>query len=162
MPVHGRESELLRLDRFLCDAESGASTILIGAAGIGKTVLWETAIDRARSRGMHVLSARPSETVSELPFGGLIDLCDRVDDRTLAVLSAPQRDALEVALMRAAPGAETAPNSAVALGLLGVVRALADSHAVVIAIDDLQWLDQPSAEAVTFVARRIEGAPVTF
>ncbi|HET7047054.1 MAG TPA: AAA family ATPase [Solirubrobacteraceae bacterium] len=161
-PVFGREGELLRLGRFVRDAESGGSTILIGGAGIGKTALWETAIDRARNRGMHVLSARPSGTVSEMPFGALIDLCDRLDDATLAVLSAPQRHALEVALMRAPPDGEPAPNSAVALGLLGVVRALADCHAVVIAIDDLQWLDRPSAEAVTFVARRLDGAPVTF
>lgn len=162
LPVVGREEELLRLGRFLEKAGSGGSIVLIGGAGIGKTVLWDAAIDGARDRGMHVLTARPSGAVAQLPLGGVIDLCDKLDDAALAVLPVPLRRALQVVLMRVSPEAEPAPTSAVALGLLGVVRALAARDPVVIAIDDLQWLDRPSSEAVAFLSRRLEGAPVMF
>jgi DNA-binding CsgD family transcriptional regulator len=162
MPVVGRGAELERLDQFLREARPGNSFVLIGAPGIGKTTLWEAALDSARDRGMRVLAARPSGAEAQLPFGGLIDLCDRLGEAELATLPALQRRALEEALMRVEPGTEPAPIPAVVPGMLGVVRALEARGPGVIAIDDLQWLDRQSADAVAFVARRLEGLQVTF
>ena len=97
-----------------------------------------------------------------MAFGGLIDLRDVLGEAELAVLPGAQRRALEVALVRAEPGVELAAATVVALGLLGVVRALAARGSVLIAIDDLQWLDPPSVDALTFVVHRLEGARVAF
>ncbi len=160
--VVGRGAELARLDHFLHDARPGGSIVLIGAPGIGKTTLWDAALRLAQDLGTCVLAARPSGTAAQLPFGGLIDLCDQVGEGELAALPGPQRRALEEALMRAEPGAEPAPIPAAAPGMLGVVRALAARGPVVIAIDDAQWLDRQSADALAFVARRLEGLRVTF
>jgi len=160
--VVGREVELARLDQFARDPGSGSAIVLIGGPGIGKTTLWETAVGFARASGARVLTARPSESAAQLPFGGLIDLCDGFDQTELAVVPAPQRRALEVALLRAEPGLPAASTTAVALGLLGVVRTLAARAPVIIAIDDLPWLDAPSAEALAFLAQRLDEAPVTF
>ncbi|HJS94549.1 MAG TPA: ATP-binding protein, partial [Solirubrobacteraceae bacterium] len=160
--VIGRGPELLRLDRFVRDARPGSSIVLIGAPGIGKTTLWDSAVDSAREAGRCVLAARPTGGAAQLPFGGLIDLCDPLGEAELAILPGPQRRALEAALMRTEPEADPAPTSVVALALLGVVRALSAHARVVIAIDDVHWLDQPAAEAVAFLARRLDGAHVTF
>ena len=74
--IVGRDAELARLDAFLHDAGPGAALVLIGAPGVGKTTLWEAAIEVARLRGVRVLSARPGGSAAQLTFGGLIDLCD--------------------------------------------------------------------------------------
>jgi hypothetical protein len=122
-------------------------------------MLWEAAIEFARVRGVHVLSARPGGTAAQLPFGGLIDLCDELVEADLATLPEPQRRGLEVALVRADTTAETPPPMVTALGLLGVVRALAGHSPVLIAIDDLHWLDPLSVEALKFVAPPASGRP---
>jgi len=77
-------------------------------------------------------------------------------------LPAPQRHALEVALLRAEPTGEPPEPGAIALGTLNAMRALAAERPVVLAIDDLPWLDRPSAEAVAFITRRLERDPVVF
>src|SRR5581483_40261 len=100
-----------RLDRFVREARPGSSIVLIGAPGIGKTTLWESAVHSAREAGRCVLAARPSGGAAQLPFGGLIDLCDPVGEAELASLPGPQRRTLEEALMRAEPTADAAPVS---------------------------------------------------
>lgn len=162
MSVIGREVELARLEEFVRDASPGGSLVLIGGAGFGKTTLWGAAVESACGGGTRVLSARPGESGAQLRFGGLVDLCDGLDAAELAPLPAPQRRALEVALLRAEPGLEQTAPAAVALGLLGVVRGLAVGGPVLIAIDDLQWLDTASVDALTFVARRLASVPVGF
>ena len=160
--VFGRDAELALLDDFVVQAGPGIAIVLIGDAGFGKTTLWQATVESARGRLVRTLTARPSESGAQSPFGGLIDLCDGLEDGELAALPGPQRRALEVALMRAEPADEPAPMAVVAVGLLGVVRALAASAPVLIAIDDLQWLDPPSIDALMFVVRRLDGARVAF
>jgi hypothetical protein len=160
--VVGREVELARLDQFVRDRRPGSAIVLIGGPGIGKTTLWETAVGSARASGARVLTARPSGSAAQLPFGGLIDLCDGLQETELAAVPPPQRRALDAALLRAEPALPAASATAVALGLLGVVRTLAARAAVIVAIDDLPWLDSPSADALAFLARRLDEAPVTF
>jgi DNA-binding CsgD family transcriptional regulator len=130
--------------------------VLRGEAGIGKTTLWEAGIALAEERGLRVLVVRPCETEAKLSFAGLIDLCERVE---LESLPAPQREALEVALLRRAPtGAPPEPH---AIGL-ALRSALAAAAPVLVAIDDVQWLDALSAEVLAFAARRLVDAPVGF
>ena len=161
--VVGREVELGRLDHFVRGFGSGSGLVLVGGAGIGKTTLWEAAVASARAHGVRALVARsPVGGDAKLEFAGLIDLCEGVEAAELASVPAVQRRALEAALLRAEPSSEPGPGATIAVGLLGVVRAVADRGPVVIAIDDLQWLDAASAEVLCFIARRIGGARVGF
>lgn len=160
--VVGREAELARLDRFVREALPGTSIVLIGGPGIGKTTVWQAALHSAREEGIQVLAARPGGSDAQLAFGGLIDLCDRLGEPELSSLPAAQRAVLEDALMRGASGAASPSSAAVEPGLLGVLRALAERSPVLVAVDDLQWLDPASERALTFVARRLGGLPVGF
>jgi DNA-binding CsgD family transcriptional regulator len=156
----GREAETDALRQSVNADAFPCALVISGPAGIGKTTLWEAGLDEARSQGMPVLSTRASEAEARLAFAGLIDLLDGVDVRGLA-LPRPQSAALEVALRRADPEAAAEPG-ALALGFLNVLRALAARRPVLVAVDDVQWLDGPSAEAVGFAARRLESEPVGF
>jgi DNA-binding CsgD family transcriptional regulator len=162
LSVVGRESELVQMDAVLANLHSGGSLVLFGDAGIGKTTLWEAGIEAAGARGVRVLATRGASAEARLAHAGLIDLCDRVDEDVLATLRAPQRSSLEVALLRADPQAVPPEPQAVALGFLNVVRALATRSPVLVAIDDAQWLDAPSADMIGFAARRLESERVGF
>ncbi len=156
----GRDSELAVLGDVVT---GGAGAILIvGGAGIGKTTLWDAAVREATARGVRVLAARSSGSEAQLPFAGLIELCEHIDSDELSELAPPQRSALEVALLRAGPRTGTVRDTAIALGLLGALRAAAARAPVLIAVDDLQWLDEPSASLLAFAARRLGDADVRF
>ena len=157
--VVGRQVELAALSAFVTADGPSRALVLAGGPGIGKTTLWEAGIEIAREHGSRVLVARPSGAEARLAFAGLIDLFDGVDDATLAALPAPQRTALATALLRAEPVVSPEPR-AIALGLLNALRALAAERPLVIAVDDIQWLDAPSADAFVFAARRLDDEPV--
>jgi DNA-binding NarL/FixJ family response regulator len=160
--VVGRDSELSRVDAFVAGAGAARALILTGEAGIGKTTIWEAGIDAARERGLGVLEARSSSAETQLAFGGLIDLFDGVGAAELSDLPAPQRAALEVAMLRAEPSGRPAEPHAIGLGVLNAIRSLSSRGPLLVAVDDLQWLDGPSAEALGFAARRLHGADVRF
>jgi DNA-binding CsgD family transcriptional regulator len=159
--VVGRERELDSLARFLdAAAKRPAGLLLEGEAGIGKTTLWKRVVAGARTRSYHVLVSRPVDSETQLAFAALGDLLEDVPTEAMSSLPEPQRRALEVALLRReAEGPAPLPR-AVALGLLGVVRSLTESRPVLLAIDDVQWLDRPSASALEFVARRLREGPI--
>ncbi len=159
--VIGREAELALLQDVVAAGARGGALVLLGAAGIGKTTLWEAAVAAARARGVTVLAARSSGSDARLPFAGLIDLCESIGPDELSELAEPQRTALEAALLRAEPRGSM-QSTAIALGFLAVVRSLAARTPVAIAIDDLQWLDQPSADVVAYVLRRLGEADVRY
>ena len=154
--VVGREPELAVVREFMGVDSSVGALLVTGGPGIGKTTLWEAGIALARERLWRVLVARPSRAEAQLSFAGLIDLCDGVDVSRLAV-PAPQRCALEVALVRAQPTGVPPQPQAIALGLVNVLRALVAGERLLVAVDDVQWLDAPSADALAFAARRVEG-----
>ncbi|HZQ66281.1 MAG TPA: AAA family ATPase [Gaiellaceae bacterium] len=156
----GRERELAVLASFFDEEPAAHGLILTGEPGIGKTLLWEAGIEEARRRRLRVLSTRASDAETQISFSALIDLFDGVTSSDLAGLAAPQRQALEVALLRAAPTASAPRPGAVAVALLNALRALAERTPLLIAIDDVQWLDAPSAEALAFAARRVEPGAV--
>src|SRR4051794_9916847 len=143
--------------------DSGPVALLLeGEAGIGKTTLWSQGLVSSAARRQRVLRCRPGERETQLAYAALGDLLSDVSDEALADLPAPQRRALEVALLRAEPEGEQSLQRAVGLGLLGVLRALADDAPTVLAIDDAQWLDRPSESALAFVARRVEDERLGF
>jgi DNA-binding CsgD family transcriptional regulator len=160
--VIGRESELAALSGFIDAEASGRAMVLLGQAGIGKTTLWEAATELARSRGQRVLAARGSSAETQLPFQALIDLCDALAAAELAALPEPQRLALEVALLRAGPVPAPPSVHAIALGFRNLLRTLGADSPVLVAIDDVQWLDGPSIEVLAFLVRRLGDERVAF
>ena len=159
----GSETRLLEevVDRFAGrDGHRLVACLISGEPGSGKTTLWTHAVDCARARGLEVLACRLGEAETKLSFAGLTDLLDRVGDAEFRALPDPQRTALEVALLRRAPGSAPPDPRAVSLAVLTLVRTLSRSRPVVLAVDDAQWLDPATASVVSYVARRSAGMPV--
>jgi DNA-binding CsgD family transcriptional regulator len=136
--------------------------MLTGGPGIGKTTLWEAGIGAARERELRALVARPSEAEARLSYAGLIDLLAGVADDELAALPSPQRHALEAAILRAEPTGSPPGPGAIAVGFLGVLRTLAAREPVLVAVDDVQWLDPASADALVYAARRLDDDATRF
>ena len=154
--VVGREPELEAVRALLDAVPVGPVALLIdGDAGIGKTTIWRQGVALAGERALRVLACRPVEAEITLPFAALGDLLGDVPDAALARLPAPQREALEAALLRADARPGGLQRRAIALGVLGVMRELASDTPLLVAVDDTQWLDPPSADALAFVARRL-------
>ena len=157
----GRESELRLVGSFLDDAGPGVRALLIdGAAGIGKTRLWQAALEAARARRHRVLVTRPTEAEARLPFAGLNDLFGDLVDARLPDLPAPQQLALDVALMRASPSGEPMQPLALSLAVLELVRVASAEQPLVIGIDDARWLDESTVGVLRFALRRLDHEPV--
>jgi DNA-binding CsgD family transcriptional regulator len=153
--VVGRERELLATAEFLQALESGpAALVFEGEAGIGKTTLWREAAALAETSGLRVLSTRPAESEQRLSFAALTDLLEGIELELFRELPAPQRIAIEAALLRGGEGTPSDPR-AVFAGVLSLLKILAAQGPTVVSVDDLQWLDPPSAHALQFVARRL-------
>ena len=158
--VVGREAELDAIDAFLADRSAlPAALVMDGPAGAGKSTLWQAAVDRAADAGFTVLACRPAGAEAHLSYAALADLLEPQLDAVLPTLPGPQRRPLEVALLLV-EDAGTPDQRAISAGTLGAIRALALERPVLIAIDDAQWLDSPSAEVVAFALRRLRDAPV--
>ena len=158
--VVGREAELDAIDAFLADRSAlPAALVMDGPAGAGKSTLWQAAVDRAADAGFTVLACRPAGAEAHLSYAALADLLEPQLDAVLPTLPGPQRRALGVALLLV-EDAGTPDQRAISAGTLGAIRALALERPVLIAIDDAQWLDSPSAEVVAFALRRLRDAPV--
>ncbi len=159
--VFGRGRELGAVAAFLDGVPSGPSGLVLeGEAGIGKTTVWMAGVAAAAARSYLVLSSRPAESEATLSFAGLGDLLDGVLEPVLAGLPPPQQHALQVALLLKDPAGSPPEHRAVCAAFLGVIRGLATQGPVVIAIDDLQWLDGPSAAALDYALRRLGREPV--
>ncbi len=158
--VVGREAELDAIDAFLADRSAlPAALVMDGPAGAGKSTLWQAAVDRAIEGGFTVLACRPAGAEAQLSYAALADLLEPHLAAVLPGLPAPQRRALEIALLLEAD--DTAPDQrAISAGTLNAIRALARERPVLVAIDDAQWLDPPSAEVIAFALRRLRNAPV--
>jgi DNA-binding CsgD family transcriptional regulator len=158
--VWGRDAELERVRHILDTAGDDPFALVIGGAeGIGKTTVWKTAVSLATERGRRVLTARPVESEATFAFAAVADLLRDSIDEALGELPAPQRSALEAALLRA--DVETPPDpKAVAFALYASLVALAGATPLLVAIDDVQWLDGPSARVLGYAFRRLDGSPV--
>jgi DNA-binding CsgD family transcriptional regulator len=154
----GRESELRALDAFLQPSPARVQAFeLVGEAGSGKTACWASALETSRDRFTTVVS-RPTTADARLAFGVLSDLLDPLYERHGTKLPVIQRQAVEVALRKSAltsvPG-NRSDAGAVAMATLACFRAEAEERPILIAIDDLQWVDRPSARVLDYVLRRI-------
>src|SRR5688500_2472294 len=158
----GRTEELGTVRALLSTPGDGPAVVMLeGEAGIGKTTLWEAAIAAERPE-RRVLRARPAESEMALSFAGLSDLLGGALEEALSDLPPPQRRALEVALLLEPGGEEPAEPRAVAAGFRRALLTLAESERLLVAIDDVQWLDSSSAAALAFALRRLDGADVDF
>src|ERR687898_1246031 len=156
----GREEELQALELFLATTRRNPRALVIeGEAGVGKTSLWEAAIHTAADGGARCLSARPAEAEASFAYAALGDLL-RGERETLATLPLRQRHAVEVALLLSDDGGEAPDAQSVGLGVLGVVERLAADGPLVLAVDEVQWLETPSAAVLSFAARRVSEVPV--
>ena len=140
--IIGRPDERRRIERFVDRlATAPGSLVIVGEAGIGKTTLWSYGLDLAATAGMRILLTRPAEDDWPVPGLGLRDFFD--DDPVAADLLDDDLD----------PGTR-------ARLFLDRIRTLAREAPVVLAVDDLQWLDGLTDRLVRHALRRLEGFPV--
>src|SRR5215204_5692318 len=159
--IIGREQELSSvyavLDR---PVEGPAGLVLEGEPGIGKSTLWLAAVSGARERGFRVLSSRPAEAERALAHVGLGDLFDDVLGDVLPALSAPRRRSLESALLIEEASFDRVDDRAVAVAVRDSLQLLAEREPLLIAVDDVQWLDPSSSAALAFALRRLSSNSV--
>jgi DNA-binding CsgD family transcriptional regulator len=150
--LYGRDSERAEIWALLEAARASRSGALVirGEAGIGKTALLEDA--RERAADMQVLQARGVESESELPFAGLHQLL-RPALHLIEWLPGPQAAALSGALGLGARGGDD--RFLISAACLTLLSDLAERRPVLCLLDDVHWLDTPSADALLFVARRL-------
>ncbi|MFL5843994.1 MAG: ATP-binding protein [Solirubrobacteraceae bacterium] len=161
MDLLERERELAELDALVLGAKAGEARLALieGPAGIGKTQLMAALRRRGESDGMRVLTARGSELEREFPFGIVRQLLEPVLDESSFSGAAEAARAVF-----AAPGealGEVGDASFGTLhGLYWLTLNLAETRPLLIAIDDLHWVDRPSLRFLAYVLRRIEGVPM--
>jgi len=154
-----RRSERGQLDRLIETVRAGQSQALVirGDPGVGKTVLLNYLAGRASEKGCRVARAVGVQTEMELAFAGLHQLCAPMLDHA-GKLPVPQRDALRIAF-----GTSTGPppdRFLVGLAVLSLLSEVAGEQPLICVVDDQQWLDHASAQALGFVARRVAADPV--
>lgn len=158
----GRDAELATARAFVASVPDGPSALLIeGEVGIGKTTLWRAALAEAAAGEVLVLSCVADQAEVRLSFVGLSDLLRDVVDQVRPCLSRLQREALEIALLER-PSASGRPPDAKTMGaaLRSVLVEVARDKPVIVAVDDVQWLDIETARALAFAFRRLDGLPV--
>ncbi|MCV7282325.1 AAA family ATPase [Mycolicibacterium flavescens] len=155
--VVGQPAHQRAIAAFLHAAADGPAALLIeGEPGIGKTTLWLAAVEQAQKAGFRVLSTRAAAAESVLAYTALADLLDEVDAGAWAELPTPQLLAVDQVLMRADSDAVT-DQRAVAAAFLSVIERVAEQGPVLLAVDDLQWVDPSSMHVMAFAARRLTG-----
>src|SRR5918992_1871143 len=147
-----RNSEREHLDTLFAAVREGHSAALVlrGEAGVGKTALLRYAAQQAF--GFRVAQVAGVEAEMELVFAGIHQLCAPMLDR-IDALPAPQREALRVALGLAA--GNPPDRFLISLATLSLLSAVAEERPLLCLVDDAQWLDDASAQVLTFVARRL-------
>ena len=157
----GRAADLESVDAFVARIDGGPTALLVeGEPGIGKTTFWREAVRRAEAAGARVLRAAPTEPERGLTLGGLTDVLAGVGDGDLGALPAPQRHALEIALLRTEPSGQLPDQRTLSVATAGLLRHLASERSLVVAIDDVQWLDDASAAILAYALRRVADRPV--
>src|SRR3954451_7298813 len=153
----GRTAECARLEQELQKARDGEAAILVvrGSQGLGKTALLDHAVSQAS--GFRVIRTRAVASETQLSYAALQVLCAQLLDDA-GQLPPVQRDALATA-MGQLRGSDP-DRFLLGLATLNLVARAAGSRPLLCIIDDAQWLDQPSAQALAFVARRLASKPV--
>jgi hypothetical protein len=149
----GREAELTLLAGLIGDApRRGNAIVLIGDPGIGKTSLLRAAAARAREAGFTILETAGVETEALLPYAGLHQLLRPVLSNASSLPTSLRR-----ALLTAFGEQDGAPPEPffIALAALNLLAEISSRRPVLVAADDVQWLDRPSQDALAFLARRV-------
>ena len=153
----GRAAEARSVGKFLERARGQPSALFIdGEAGIGKTTLWLATIHQARQKGFAVLCAQGAPTESKLAYGGLADLVGSVDGDHWNGLPEPQRAALRSVVDHTGTSGGVGDARAVPAGFLTLVHSLAAQAPVLIAVDDISWVDRSTRDVLAFAARRLD------
>ncbi len=151
----GREAVLRSVERLLDHPEQGRPVLAVeGGPGIGKTAVWLETVADAGRRGHRVLQARPAQSEAQLSFSGITDLLGAAFDEVADHLPAPQARGLAAALLRGEPD-RPVELRAVATGVVTALGRLSDQGPVLVAVDDVQWLDPASQRVLDFVVRRL-------
>ena len=168
----GRDSETADISAFLSSLSGGAAALAItGDPGAGKTSVWKHVVETS-GRPFRVLTSQPASAERPMAFSALDDLFADAVDEVLPGLPGPRRRALEAALLRdmtpglaprGSPGAGPSGTErrVLARGILDTIKALAGRAPLMVAVDDAQWLDRPSASVLEFCVRRLQSEPVT-
>ncbi len=157
--IVGRGAELEAIDRFLADG-TACAFVLEGEAGIGKSTVLHAGVEMARERGHRVLVARPAAVELPLSFAGFHDLLQGVPRRVRQILPDLQQHALAVALAEEEVGSSAIEPGVLGVAVLALLGELARDRPVLIAIDDLQWLDEESGAVIVYALRRLGGARI--
>src|SRR4249920_1377918 len=160
--IIGREEELGTIEAFLERIQDGpGALVLSGEAGIGKTILWEAGVGEANRRHRRVLTCRGVEAEASLSFAALSDLLAiEAVEEAAPVLVPPRRRALEIALRLVEPGEDALDTHTIGLAILDVLRVLAVQGPVLVALDDVQWIDVSSAGVLQVAFRRLRDESV--
>ena len=150
--LYGRNEQLAAIGRLVEGMRSGRAGVLVlrGEAGIGKTALLEAAEEKAA--GARVLRVTGVEPEAELPFAALHALMRPALDEIGAL---PERQAVALRGAFGMAEAAVADRFLVGLAVLSLIAELAEGRPVLLLVDDAQWLDRASAEALVFAARRL-------
>jgi DNA-binding CsgD family transcriptional regulator len=154
--LRGRGALLAAIDARL---SAGGGVALHGPAGIGKTAILDAVSAAAAARGELVLRLRPVRTERSLPYAGIADLVSQLPDDAAPALPPAQRAAL-AALRQGLPPRGGTPALARRLVLPLLLTHCARRRAVLLVLDDAQWLDAESAELIGFAMRRRPGPRV--
>lgn len=164
MPLRliSRDAELRAVEDLLDAVPTGTSVLVLeGGVGIGKSTVWRAGVERARARGFRVLWAHPVASESTAAYCALAELLADVETAVLDHLPAAQRLVIDRVLSRAADSGPGTDQRAVAAGARSVIERMAQDGPVLVAVDDLQWLDPLSAVVLSSVTRRATG-PIGF
>ncbi|WP_162606541.1 helix-turn-helix transcriptional regulator [Jiangella asiatica] len=154
--ILGRDSLLSAMQQLLGPSEElSGLLVLMGDPGIGKTTLWRAGLDIATDAGSTVLRCAPNAAEASLAYAALADLAAQVDPVLLDVLPPPQRWAFEQVLLQVDEPTSAIDARAVGAALLSLLEELGDTAPVLLAVDDWQWMDPASQDAVGFALRRV-------
>ena len=158
----GREHESARIDALLAAVPGGsAGVVFVGEPGMGKSALLERAMASAVAKGFRLLSCRPAEFETALVFSSLTDLLEPYL-HVVEELPPLQQRALTGALMSGRSPARAVDQRAIGWAVVGVLRVLAGDGPLLVAVDDLHWMDEPSLRVLFFVLRRLRAERVGF
>lgn len=154
----GRSAEFRAVQELLRSAAVGPSALVIeGESGVGKTTLWLAGVAEARERGFRVLEARTGQAETAMAYAAVADLLGGVDYAALAELPDIQRVAVDRVLLCTDDEGPATDQGVVAAALASAVDVLSGAAPVLIALDDVQWLDPSSQAVIATAARRFNG-----
>ena len=155
--IAGRANEIEVLERFLDDDLPEPRSLLIqGAPGIGKTSLLRALLEMSGRREYSVAMCQPTRSEMDLSYAGLVGMLDALGLAAVDALPAPQAQVLRT-ILRLDDSAQPVDRLSLGLATVAAMRAEACDRPLVIAVDDSQWLDQPTARILAFLVRRLGG-----